>query len=146
MIYQDTVYYLYSLSHIYLDFIFQLVQHSNYYKGFTNKGRSLTYPSCCPHLQNHGGRSDKPTFISTSGFIFESLLGFGVVFDEALTWPLGPYFSCNWNAQISSFTNQILLLIKVFIVTNHTNNIRLVFDYDIVLHSYILHIRVDYRL
>lgn len=39
----------------------------------------------CTHLQNHGGRSDKPTFISTSGFIFESLLGFGVVFVEALT-------------------------------------------------------------
>lgn len=45
------------------------------------------------YLQNHGGRSDNPTLISTSGFCFASLLDLGVAPFEAFPWPFGPYFS-----------------------------------------------------
>nr|AFK41509.1 unknown [Lotus japonicus] len=46
-------------------------------------------------LQNHGGRSDNPTLISTSGFCLLSLLGLAAALFTVLPWPFGPYFSAS---------------------------------------------------
>lgn len=50
------------------------------------------------YLQNHGERSDNPTFTSKSGFGFESFLGFAFTPFKDFPWPFGPYFS--WKQRI----------------------------------------------